>query len=324
MNPDTLPAVPLPSNWRGIVTQTFSERRDVSVAEKEVSAALERLSESRAAEREVLRPARKGDVVTATIIASHDGKPVKDGTLEHYSLLLGQGTLLPGVEEKIAGLTRGAEVEFPVEVPVEYWQHELRGKTLTFRVTLEGVRERTLPELGDDFARTIGKFENLEDLKTKIREGLTEEKRQKEKERMRILAIERLAEKTDAEIPEALVAVELDRMIAELKASTASFGMDWPHYLEHLKRTEDDLARDLRDGARRRVKFALVLGALSDELKQEPSEEEVKGKMDQLLSRYGTPGEAGRQVDAKELERYTRNILKNEKTFQYLKGLRGE
>jgi trigger factor len=315
--------VRLPSNWEEIIRHAASERRTVTVGPEEVSAALEWLRESRASEEQVIRPCRKGDVVTATIHASRNGVPIEGGTLNHHSFILGNGTLLPGLEEKIEGMAPGGEASFDLAVPPDYWKEELRGATLSFRVSVEAVRERTLPKLTDDFARAVGRFKDLKDLKAKIAEGLLEEKREKEKERMRILMLERLAEAMKPEIPDWLIEEEARRMVAELRAAVEDRGMEWHAYLMHLKRDEAGLRSDLRHDARRRATLALVLRAVADAVHVEVTPEEVEGEMQRVLSRYASPREAEEEVDAETLERYTRNIIRNEKTFQYLEKLGG-
>lgn len=319
-----LPNVCLPKNWRDIIREAGKERKEPSIQNSEVSDTLALLQESRATDHAVARAAKQGDVVTATIRAHSEGKPIPHGTLEHHSFVLGKGNLMPGVEEHIEGLLPGEEKEFNLQPPDSYWAKELQGKLITFRVKAESVKERKIPALDNAFAAAISKFGTLDELSANIRKGLLEEKQAKEKERMRILMVERLAEKIPIDVPQALLARELDQMNNELRHSTSNTGLDWDAYLRHIKRTEESLREDFQDNALRRVKLALVIRQISTEIQAEPTNEETEAEMNKYLLRYSSTEDARRHIDVTELARYTKNILRNEKAFQYLESLNAQ
>lgn len=316
-----LPQIALPKHWEEIVRAAGRERREPTVSDEEVRAALAWLRHSRGVETVVDRPAKKGDAVTATIRASSEGKPIPDAALDHHSFILGSASFMPGFEEALEGLSTGEVKDFSLQAPEDYWVASLRGKPVAFRVTMESVRERTLPELDDAFARSVGRFSNLAELEAHIRQGLLAEKREKEKERMRILILERLGAELQLEIPQALLAQELDQMLRELKDSTAQLGMEWQAYLKSLGRTEDGLRASLADEAARRVRLALILRQVARAVAAEPTSEELESEMQKYLLRYSSPAEAERHIDIAELARYTRNTLRNEKAFHYLEAL---
>lgn len=317
-----LPAVELPKNWKALIREAGKERRDPALTDEEVRRALAWLQESRSTETPVNRPAKKGDAVTATIRASSEGKPVPNAALEHHSFILGHAAFMPGVEEALEGLSKGETKEFSVRAPDDYWVEALRGKPVEFHVEMEEVKERLLPPLDEEFARSIGRFKDLAELDASIRRGMLAEKREKEKERMRILIMERLdAELKTLEVPQVLLSRELDQMLQELKTSTEHLGMTWEKYLESLHRTEETLRASLNDEALRRVRFALILRQIAAEAQTEPTKEELESEMQKHLMRYSSPAEAERHIDIEELARYTWSTLKNEKAFQYLETI---
>jgi trigger factor len=316
-----LPTVTLPKNWRELIRETGKERREPEVKDEEVRAALAWLRESRSTQTPISRPAQKGDAVTATIRASSEGKPIPNASLEHHSFILGSAAFMPGVEDAIEGLSRGDVKDFVVRAPDDYWVEALRGKSVEFHVEIEEVRARTIPPLDDEFARSIGRFKNLGELDASIRQGMLAEKREKEKERMRILMLERLSAVLDFEVPDALLSRELDQMLMELKTLAEQLGMTWEQYLESLQRTEEALRETLKDEALRRVRFALILRQIAAETHAEPTKEELESEMQRYLLRYASPAEAERHIDIAELARYTRSALKNEKAFQYLETI---
>lgn len=320
----TLPQFSLSPNWKDIVRDSKTERREVSVKEEEVDSALQWLRQSRSKiSDETGKPAKKGDLVQATIEAEIGGAPVKDGTMEHYSFVLGSANLIPGVEEGIVGLKSGERKEFGVKSPDDYWNEALRGREIIFRVAVESVKEREVPELNDEFARSAGKFKDLNDLCSGIKQGILEEKRREEKERFRILMLERLSKNTDFELPEPVVDHELDKMLEELRSETSGMGLPWEKYLTKIGRDEETLRKELRPLAETRARYALILRTVSREESLNPSKEEVKAEIDRYLLQLRSPDETKHSIDAAELERYTRSILKNEKAFQELERIAG-
>ena len=177
----------------------------------------------------------------------------------------------------------------------------------------------SLSEINDDFARSLGKFKDLVELKNSICDGLKMENKEKEKQRWRIEMITKLAEQSKMEIPEVLILSELDKMIEELKGNILSLGMELDKYLEEIKKTEEDLRKEWRKKAEERVMTALCLRALADKEKIEVSQEEVDKESIRLLNYYN---QAGHQVDIDYLKEYTKGMLKNEKVFQLLEGFR--
>jgi trigger factor len=316
-----MPSVKLPPNWKELIREAGKEKREPTLKDEEVRAALVWLQESRAVSKPVKRPAKNGDIVKATIRAFQAGKPIPNATLEHHTFILGRKTFLPGFEEKLEGLSKGDKKNFSLIAPERYWVKELSGKEIEFDVEIEGVEERIVPTLDDNFARSVGRFKNLEELITSIKEGLLLEKQEKEKERMRILFLERLSNAITIDVPKILLLGELDQMIQELKTSTERFGLAWEQYLKSINQTEEDIRTALSAEAMRRVKFALILRALADELEIEPTEEEIESEMQKQLLSYPSPKEAERHIDTEALLRYTRGIVRNEKAFQYLETI---
>lgn len=177
-----------------------------------------------------------------------------------------------------------------------------------------------LPELNDEFAKSLGNFENLEVLKKSIREGLKIENKEKEKQRRRLEIIQKIAKQSKMEIPEILILSELKRMIEEFKGSIAGLGLDFDKYLEEIKKTEDDLKKEWRDKAEERVKTALSLRAIAEKEKIEIDQQEIDEEVNRFLKRHQNADEAKKQIDMNALMEYTKGALKNEKVFQLLES----
>src|SRR5690606_29807410 len=143
------------------------------------------------------------------------------------------------------------------------------------RATKEGEKE-VLPEINDEFAKGLGKFKNLEELKEKIKENLSAEKKQRNKEKKRVTIVENISQKTEVELPEILIENELNKMQLELKGQIEQMGLSFKDYLEHIKKTEEDLRKGWRADAEKRVKFGLIMNKIAEEEKISPKKEEVE------------------------------------------------
>ena len=175
-----------------------------------------------------------------------------------------------------------------------------------------------LPELNDDFAKSLGKFENLEALKNALRENIRFEKELKLRDQKRTAIIDAIARETKVELPELLIKTEKEKMLAELKASLADMGLAWNHYLDHIKKTEEDLRKEWGPEAEKRVRWGLALREIASAEKIEVSDNELKKETEYLRSRYLPEEQA--KLDQKRLEDYAYGIIRNEKVFQILEG----
>jgi trigger factor len=175
------------------------------------------------------------------------------------------------------------------------------------------AKKEVLPELTDEFVKSIGKFESVEDFKNKIRENIKMEKELKARERNRMRVLEKIIEKAQMEIPEILIESEKGKMLAEMKANIAQMGMKWEDYMAHLKKTEDELKKAWGADAKKRVSQGLVINRIIAVEKIKTTEEELKNETEKILSYYKTQGQ---DLDEERVKNYANSLLLNEKVFQ--------
>ena len=315
-----LPAIELP-DYKVIAKRVLATQRIPEITEKEVTDALEWLRESRAKLVTVNRPAARGDRVEIDFKTSQDGVTLQDGASENHPVILGQGKLLPGFEDQLLGMSAGEEKMFTLAIPLDYYRKSIAGKALTITATMKLVQERTVPEWNDEFARSLGEFSGTAAVVESIRQGLAIEKEASERERVRMAMIEAIAQESNAEIPEPLLANELTRMVSELRHSIEDMGLKFEDYLTHLKKGEADLTREWRPDAERRVKIALVLREIARREEIAPGDEEVAELANRTAEREGLSSEKLPSLDRKALFDYHRSIARNEKVFRFLEGL---
>lgn len=185
------------------------------------------------------------------------------------------------------------------------------------RASKNDKREEILPELNDDFAKTLGKFENLEALKKTIKENLLAEKKVKEKERMRMEILEKITEKVEEVMPKLLVEAEKGKMMEEMKMNILQMGLKWEDYLAHIKKTEEELRKDWEKDAEKRVKHGLILEEIAAKEKLEATPEELEKETKAITEYYKG---LGKEIDPQRTRDYLVGVIKNEKVFKILES----
>jgi len=171
------------------------------------------------------------------------------------------------------------------------------------------------PELNDEFAKSLGKFETLEELKTKIKENLELEKKGKAKDKKRVAIVSEVIKKSEIKIAQILIENEKDKMLAEMESQIGYMGLKFDDYLSHLKKTREELRDSWNDQARERVAFGLVLGEIAHQEKIVPPEDELKNEVDYLKNQY-------KDVEESRLRAYASSLIVNEKVFEFLENLK--
>lgn len=174
-------------------------------------------------------------------------------------------------------------------------------------------------KIDDEFARSLGNFENLEALKKSIKEGIEIEKKQKEEEKWRLSLLEKIMEKIEWHLPEILIHTEIHKMIDELKMKLDDMGLPFEEYLKQIKKTEDDLEKDLKEPAEKRVKIALILREIALKENLSASEKEIEERANKIISQVDES--LKEKIDLNQLKNFVNNLIENEKVFSFLENL---
>ncbi len=168
-----------------------------------------------------------------------------------------------------------------------------------------------MPELTDDFVKTIGDFTDVPDFKNKLSAMLVEDKKNLAKEKRRIAIADGLSEKVKADLPDMMIESELDRNEAQFKADIERMGLKLDDYLNHAKKTIEDLRTEWRPHAEKKAKLQLILNALSEKENIRPTKEEVADEVNHIVEHY-------KDADRERAEIYADTVLTNEKVFEWL------
>jgi len=287
------------------------------VSEEDIEKALITLQRSRATYEHVHRPSQKGDRVEIDFVTTKQGVAVEGGTSHQHPLVLGEDHFMPGFEDRLVGMSEGEKKEFSLTAPKDYYHKELAGQELNFSVTMLSVQKVNLPDLDASFASSLGKFSSLEELKKSIKGGILQEKEERAREKTRIAIIEDLIEKSEIDVPEELVEEELEKMEREFITSLKRMNIEKESYLQHLGTSVEQMKKDWKEQAKKRVKAALILRTVAEKEKIHVSPTEVDERAERMLQSLSNPEEA-ETIDHQALRDHAHASARNEKVFELL------
>ncbi|PJE64692.1 MAG: hypothetical protein COU90_01395 [Candidatus Ryanbacteria bacterium CG10_big_fil_rev_8_21_14_0_10_43_42] len=179
--------------------------------------------------------------------------------------------------------------------------------------------ESTKIVFDDEFAKSVGNFKTLAELKTTIEANLKLEKEQKARDSHKMGILDAIIEKAEMDLPELLIASEQQKMLQELQMNIGQMGMPWEEYLKHIKKGEEDLLNEWRGDAERRVKCALTLKEIGKKESLDPTEKEVTAWADMYMEKQDE--EVRKQIDPMRVKEYAYGVLRNESVFHFLEGI---
>jgi trigger factor len=226
--------------------------------------------------------AEDGHQVTIDFVGTIDGVPFEGGSAEGVDLELGSGRMIPGFEEQLVGAKSGDERDLEVDFPGEYGNDELAGKAAIFAAKVTAIKRRELPELDDDFAKDIGDFETIEDVRDKIRENLQAQLQHSSDEKLHRSLLDDLVTRTSFEVPPTMVERQLESQIKQFEQQLEGRVPE-----PDLRARVAQMREEGWDEARRRVQEALLLETVAEKVKLEASEEEIDARLDEMAAGQG-------------------------------------
>jgi trigger factor len=288
----------------------------VDVTEEEVQRELEHLRERNAPvveepEDVVVAP---GHILSVDFVGRIDGAPFEGGTGRDVELEVGSGRFIPGFEDQLVGAAVGEDREVRVVFPEDYGNPELAGKEAVFDVHVAEVKRREMPELDDEFAKDVGEFETLEDLRERIRQDLLELRENQAKSVLRRTLMDALIDRTPFEVPAGMVEQALERQLrAAVQRLHGSVPEDALH--EQVQRWREEW----RASAEREVREALLLEAVVAAREIGVTDAEVEAHIEQLAQSQGVTPERLRQAAGEDsLVALARRQLADEKALDFL------
>lgn len=292
---DVLPKFELP-DYKAIAKTV--KKKELEIKEEEIQDSLKWLQNTMAKLEDKTGKAQKGDWVEI-MLTINDNKPNRD------AFILGKGRLLPALEEKIEGMEPGQEIEVDFEFPDKKPGHA--------KIALTQVKLVQMPELSDEFAKTVGSFENLEALK----QALTNDLKASKGNQITQEAVDQVLEKTanqvkDLQVPDVLIEREIEETIKDFQKRITDQNITMEEYLAQTKQTMDGLHSQLKPGVEKKIKEYLVLQEIKKQEEIQIGEEELNAEIDKITQNY--PDLA--KVDLGNLLEYTKERMENQRTIE--------
>ena len=310
----------LPKVKLGKYTGFNIKKQEVKIDKVELNKVMDDLREMRVKEVIKKEAVAKGDKVQTDFKVSCDGKPIEQGSAEKYPLVVGDGRMIPGFEEEVIGLKSGDEKKFKLKFPENYHDKAVAGKECEFEIKVHDVFKRELPELDDEFVKSLGQFEGVEDFKQKVEENIKSEKSFKESQRAEIEMLDKIVDAAEfGDVPELLIDAESHKMVHELQNSIESQGMSWEQYLSSIKKDHDALQKDMTEGAERRVKTSLLMREIAAKENLRVEAKEVEEQLQKLAEQYKDNVQAQENLKSDGYKKYLENNMNNDKVLEYLR-----
>ena len=261
---------------------------DTSVTDEEVEAELENQRNTNARTVTVTdRPVKEGDTAVIDFEGFVDGVAFDGGKAENHSLEIGSHTFIDTFEEQLVGKNAGDEVEVNVTFPEQYQAADLAGKPAVFKVKINEIKAKELPELNDEFAQDVAGVDTLAEYKEELKKNLTEKKENEAKKTKEDEAIQKIIDKSKMDLPEAMIDTQCETMVNEFAQRIAQSGLSMDQYLQFSGMTVDQLKEQVRPEAETRIKSSLVLEQIAKEENIEVSDEDIDAEIEKMAKAYG-------------------------------------
>lgn len=276
--------------------------------------ALKSIADSKASLKEVdSRKVAMGDTVVLDFECTVDGKLVDGGKAEGLILEMKEGNFLEGFCEQLVDKEPGNTCQVKAKFPAEYRNKELAGKDADFKVEVRGIRERFVPDINDELAKSVG-APSLDELKTMLTARMEEEVKQENEARTQRAVVEAVIANSAVEIPDSMIEREQQLLMGSLRQMVQQNGQSWEQFQQEKEYTE--IANAKRDEAKQRVLTSLVLGAIVRAEKMTVSGEELAPYLAEVASRYNVPIET--VLEREDVKRQVMEELLTQKVVEYL------
>lgn len=276
------------------------------VTDDDVNAEIERARDRASRWVEVTdRAAKLDDQVNIDYAGFNGDEQFDGGTAQNHDLILGSGSFIPGFEDQLVGAKVGDELDVNVTFPEQYHAEELAGKPVVFKVKVNGIREKEMPALDDDFVTEASETANtVEEYKAEIRENLTKAADERAEAAFENEVIEKVCENAKVDIPSAMIEDQIDAMLRDMEMRMMYQGMKLDDYFKYTGQTREQVRDMYKPQAEERVLGQLVIEAVKKAENIEATDEEI----DAEIARYA-------EQSKMELDKFKENLADSDREY---------
>ena len=230
--------------------------------------------------------AENGDTVDIDFEGFVDGKAFEGGKAEHYSLVLGSGSFIPGFEDQVVGHSAAEEFDVDVKFPEEYGAAELAGKDATFKIKLHEVKYKELPALDDDFAKDVSEYDTLDELKDSIRNNIKTNLDKQAEQKVENDLMDQVIANMKADIPDAMVDSRINELVQDFEYRISQQGLKLADYLKYMGMNIEQFRAQFKEQADKQVKMRLAMEAIVAKEGITASDEEFEEEVKRIADAY--------------------------------------
>ena len=231
------------------------------------------------------RPTKETDIAVIDFDGYANGEKIQGGEAKNYPLDLAHSNFIPGFAEQLVGKNLNDEFEIKVTFPENYHDEKLKGQPATFKIKINEIKEKKLPELNDEFAQKVGPFKTVVELKADIQKYLESQRERTNKQNSENEVFKTVIDSAKVEIPQSMVDREANSLREEYKQRLAAQGINWDALVK--SQGEDQLLKNLNEDALVRIKNSLVIDKIAKEENIKLEQKDIETKFAQLGAAYG-------------------------------------
>lgn len=231
------------------------------------------------------RPTKETDIAVIDFDGYSNGEKIQGGEAKNYPLDLANSNFIPGFAEQLVGKNLNDEFEIKVTFPEQYHDEKLKGQPATFKIKINEIKEKKLPELNDEFAQKVGPFKTVDDLKADIQKYLDTQRERANRQNSENEVFKAVIDAAKVEIPQSMVDREVASLKEEYKQRLAAQGISWDTLVK--AQGEDELVKNLKDDALIRIKNSLVIDKIAKTENIKLDQKDLEKKFGELSAAYG-------------------------------------
>ncbi len=316
--------VSLPEVKLGKYKNLNVKKEKVEVTDHEVEHELEHLKDQFAELKLTDKKIENGFIAIIDFEGFKDNVPFKGGKAENHSLTIGSNSFIPGFEEGLIGLSKGDEKELSLTFPEAYHVEELKGQEVIFKVKVNEVKERIIPEIDAEFFKDLGMegIDSLDKLKKEIKDNLKVSKERAAEEDYIIKTLETAIKNAKFELPEEIIEDETNKVYEEFTSRLSMQGLDIANYIKVTNTSEEEIKKQMKPEAEKRISYRLVIGAVADKEKIEITKEEIDKEIEAASKKYNiTREDLLKNLGSADAIKYD---LRMKKALEIITGIKNE
>lgn len=289
------------------------KKEEASVSDEEIDHEIEHLREHYVEMKDKCGKVEKGDEVNINFEGFKDGKAFDGGKGENYSLVIGSNTFIPGFEDALIGMQVNEEKDIDLTFPENYHSEELKGAKVVFKVKINSIKERILPEYNEEFFKDLNMegVTDYESLKNNVMEHIKGHKTAEIEDKYFDECLSKVSEEAKMDVPEEMINEEVDRITNEFSQRLSYQGMNIDTYLKMLNTDIDTFKANFKPEAEKRVKYRLVIEQVVKAEDIKVNDKEVDDYSKEMAKKYGVDeSEFLSQIGGKEFLKYDLEVRK--------------